>query len=399
MHKIPSISSEISPLKNGPKREDFSSTCSDRLNPADVEQFHQKIEKNSSTKSKNFLSSNASEKRNESPFTVSNQIHQKLKKESDSSKSFILNDKTHSTSSGISPLKKPKEKISPSDRSNPLATADIERFHQPIEKKKKPSIFVGKETKERSCTHSSQVNTFGKSCAQPSKVKVLHQSYPQPSPDNALGKSYAQRSPKGGAFREKFPEMDATKAVVSAPQSSQGTKVDRKGKINSQLSNAFVGIPFLQPAAPHESITVQNLSSTQASRANDAAFLIQQIQQQVIDHVLTSTDEIHANRTVLIQLSPKLLEGTTIEFSQKGTSLNIQLISDHPDSLTFLQAHQVPLQTHLQNELQTYQSVNVYVRDHTPKDSSQQEAHSDHQPHKHSNHSQTDQAMEEESQP
>ena len=367
MHKI-SISSEISPLKKGPKGEDFSSAYSDRLDPADIEQFHQKIAKNSSTKGKNFLSSNASEKRNESPFTVSNQIHQKPQKESDPSKPFILNDKTHSTSSGISPFKK------------------------------KPSIFVGKKTKERSCTHSSPLNTFGKSCAQPSKVKVLHQSYPQPSPDNALGKSYAQRSPKGGAFREKFPEMDATKAVVSAPQSSQGTKVDRKGKINSQLSNAFVGIPFLQPAAPHESITVQNLSSTQASRANEAAFLIQQIQQQVIDHVLTSTDAIHANRTVLIQLSPKLLEGTTIEFSQKGTSLNIQLISDHPDSLTFLQAPQVPLQTHLQNGLQTYPSVNVYVRDHTQRDSSQQDTHSDHQSHEHSNHPQTDQEIEEESQ-
>lgn len=351
MNKIPSISSEISPLKNKEEEEVLSSRA-DPLDPSDIEQFRQKMaKKNSSastlknlpTKNKNCLSRNASEKTKEDLFTLSNKIYQKAKKGSNSYPS---------------------------------------------------SLFKGRETEKPSDTHPFKLNGFNKSFTHPSKINTsTHPSHEQPSKENLLSKLSTQPFPKLNTFHEKISETDVKKEAIPISQGSQNTKIDRKEKTHSHTSNAFVGILFLQPAAPQESITLQNLSSTQASRSNDAAFLIQQIQQQVIDHVLASTDEIHDNRTVMIQLSPKLLEGTTIEFNQKGTSLNIQFISNSPDSVTFLQSNQIPLQTHLQNELQTYQSVNVQVRNHTKEDSSQ-DSYSNHQSNEHSNHRQTDQPME-----
>ena len=118
-------------------------------------------------------------------------------------------------------------------------------------------------------------------------------------------------------------------------------------------------IPFLRTS--NENIApAQEPTAAQASKSH-AMLLAQQICDHIIDRILVSSSALNDNRTVTVQLSPRLLQDTEVQFTQNGTSLGIRLISQNKDSIQFLQQHQSDLQTYLQGELETYRAISVRV--------------------------------------
>lgn len=119
-------------------------------------------------------------------------------------------------------------------------------------------------------------------------------------------------------------------------------------------------IPFLRTAngtvAP-----VEDPTTAQQTQKSHATLIAQQIRDHIIDRILVSSSTLNAKRTVTIQLSPRLLQDTEVQFTQNGTSLDIRLTSQNKDSVQFLQQHQSDLQTYLQGELKTYRTISVRV--------------------------------------
>ena len=119
-------------------------------------------------------------------------------------------------------------------------------------------------------------------------------------------------------------------------------------------------IPFLRTA--NETIApVQEPTAAQQTQKSHATLLAQQIRDHVIDRILVSSSALNDNRTVTVQLSPRLLRDTEVQFTQNGTSLDIRLVSQNKDSVQFLQQYQSDLQTYLQGELKTYRAISVRV--------------------------------------
>ena len=118
-------------------------------------------------------------------------------------------------------------------------------------------------------------------------------------------------------------------------------------------------IPFLRTS--NETVaTVQEPTAAQASKSH-AMLIAQQIRDHIIDRILVSSSALNDSRTVTVQLSPRLLRDTEVQFTQNGTSLDIRLVSQNKDSVQFLQQHQSDLQTYLQGELKTYRAISVRV--------------------------------------
>ena len=118
-------------------------------------------------------------------------------------------------------------------------------------------------------------------------------------------------------------------------------------------------IPFLRTTV-ETTAPVSDPTAVQASKSH-AMLLAQQIRDHVIDRILVSSSALNDNRTVTVQLSPRLLQDTEVQFTQNGTSLDIRLVSQNKDSVQFLQQHQSDLQTYLQGELKTYRAISVRV--------------------------------------
>ena len=118
-------------------------------------------------------------------------------------------------------------------------------------------------------------------------------------------------------------------------------------------------IPFLRTTV-ETTTPVQESTATQASKSH-AMLIAQQIRDHIIDRILVSSSAPNDNRTVTVQLSPRLLQDTEVQFTQNGTSLDIRLVSQNKDSVQFLQQHQSDLQTYLQGELKTYRAISVRV--------------------------------------
>ena len=125
-------------------------------------------------------------------------------------------------------------------------------------------------------------------------------------------------------------------------------------------------IPFLRTITENTD-SVQNLTATQSLRSH-AILVAQQIKDHIIDRILISSSELNAKRTVTVQLSPRLLRNTEIQFTKNGTSLDVRLVSTNKESVQFLQQQQSDLQTYLQGELKMYRSISVQVA--SPKVSS-----------------------------
>ena len=118
-------------------------------------------------------------------------------------------------------------------------------------------------------------------------------------------------------------------------------------------------IPFLRTTV-ETTAPVSDPTAAQASKSH-ATLLAQQIRDHIIDRILVSSSALNDNRTVTVQLSPRLLRDTEVQFTQNGTSLDIRLVSQNKDSVQFLQQHQSDLQTYLQGELKTYRAISVRV--------------------------------------
>ena len=118
-------------------------------------------------------------------------------------------------------------------------------------------------------------------------------------------------------------------------------------------------IPFLRTTV-ETTAPVQEPTATQASKSQ-AMLIAQQIRDHIIDRILISSSALNDNRTVTVQLSPRLLRDTEVQFTQNGTSLDIRLVSQNKDSVQFLQQYQSDLQTYLQGELKTYRAISVRV--------------------------------------
>ena len=118
-------------------------------------------------------------------------------------------------------------------------------------------------------------------------------------------------------------------------------------------------IPFLRTTV-ETTAPVSDPTAAQASKSH-ATLIAQQIRDHIIDRILVSSSALNDNRTVTVQLSPRLLQDTEVQFTQNGTSLDIRLVSQNKDSVQFLQQHQSDLQTYLQGELKTYRAISVRV--------------------------------------
>ena len=118
-------------------------------------------------------------------------------------------------------------------------------------------------------------------------------------------------------------------------------------------------IPFLRTS--NENISpVQEPTAAQASKSH-AALIAQQIRDHILDRILVSSSALNKQQTVTVQLSPRLLQDTEVQFTQNGASLDIRLVSQNKESVHFLQQHQADLQTYLQGELKTYRAISVRV--------------------------------------
>ncbi|MBR1843275.1 MAG: hypothetical protein IJ793_00125 [Opitutales bacterium] len=118
-------------------------------------------------------------------------------------------------------------------------------------------------------------------------------------------------------------------------------------------------IPFLRTTV-ETTAPVQEPTATQASKSQ-AMLIAQQIRDHIIDRILVSSSALNTQHTVTVRLSPRLLRDTEVQFTQNGTSLDIQLVSQNKDSVQFLQQYQSDLQTYLQGELKTYRAISVRV--------------------------------------
>ncbi len=136
------------------------------------------------------------------------------------------------------------------------------------------------------------------------------------------------------------------------PRSSESTSDMHKTAV-------WETIPFLRTTV-ETTAPVQEPTATQASKSH-AMLIAQQIRDHIIDRILVSSSTLNDNRTITVQLSPRLLQDTEVQFTQNGTSLDIRLVSQNKDSVQFLQQHQSDLQTYLQGELKTYRSISVRV--------------------------------------
>lgn len=127
--------------------------------------------------------------------------------------------------------------------------------------------------------------------------------------------------------------------------------------------------PSLHPEDPNviplDTIPFQNINAIPMPVENvrpNAAILVQQIKDQVIDRILVSTNDIATDKTVKVIISPNVLEATEVNFQKMGDVLSIQFVSRSEGSLQFLQSNQTNLQGYLQTELKQFKDISVSVR-------------------------------------
>ena len=171
-----------------------------------------------------------------------------------------------------------------------------------------------------------------------------------------------------GTKQQNVPEISKplSKTDNTASLSERPSKIQTRERPRSSESTfdaprtaVWETIPFLR--TPAETIApVSDPNAAQASKSH-ATLIAQQIRDHIIDRILVSSSDLNANRTVTLQLSPRLLQDTEVQFTQNGTSLDIRLVSQNKDSVQFLQQYQSDLQTYLQGELKTYRAISVRV--------------------------------------
>ena len=157
------------------------------------------------------------------------------------------------------------------------------------------------------------------------------------------------------------PPSKAKNGTPTAVPAAEKAKQERSPENTSEPQRTAVidTIPFLRTA--NEIIApVQAPTAAQTSKSH-AILIAQQIRDHIIDRILVSSSALNDNRTVKVQLSPRLLRDTEVQFTQNGTSLDIRLVSQNKDSVQFLQQHQSDLQTYLQGELKTYRAISVRI--------------------------------------
>jgi hypothetical protein len=156
-------------------------------------------------------------------------------------------------------------------------------------------------------------------------------------------------------------KTDNTASASESLPKSKTRERPRSSESTSDMHKTAVidTIPFLR--TPNETVApVQEPTAAQASKSH-AMLIAQQIRDHIIDRILVSSSALNDNRTVTVQLSPRLLRDTEVQFTQNGTSLDIRLVSQNKDSVQFLQQHQSDLQTYLQGELKTYRAISVRI--------------------------------------
>lgn len=157
-------------------------------------------------------------------------------------------------------------------------------------------------------------------------------------------------------------KTDHTASTSERPSATQTRERPRTSDNTSDTHRTTVidTIPFLR--TPNDNTTpVQESIATQQTRKSHAMLIAQQIRDHIIDRILVSSSALNGNRTVTVQLSPRLLRDTEVQFTQNGTSLDIRLVSQNKGSVQFLQQYQSDLQTYLQGELKTYRAISVRV--------------------------------------
>ena len=159
--------------------------------------------------------------------------------------------------------------------------------------------------------------------------------------------------------------LSKTVDTASTAEYLSGTNTRERPRTSDNTSDThrttvWETIPFLRTTV-ETTTPVQESIATQQTQKSHAMLIAQQIRDHIIDRILISSSALNDNRTVTVQLSPRLLRDTEVQFTQNGTSLDIRLVSQNKDSVQFLQQHQSDLQTYLQGELKTYRAISVRV--------------------------------------
>lgn len=124
---------------------------------------------------------------------------------------------------------------------------------------------------------------------------------------------------------------------------------------------SFQDNPYVAPVVSPLISLSSTIPTSEVLKAH-AALISQQIKDQIIDRILVSTNDIAANKTVKVVISPTVLEGTEVNFQKVGDTLSVQFVSRNEGSLQFLQVNQADLQGYLQGELKQFKDVAVSIK-------------------------------------
>lgn len=171
-----------------------------------------------------------------------------------------------------------------------------------------------------------------------------------------------------GTKQRNVPEISKplSKTVETASTSELPSETQTRERLRSSETSSephgtavWETIPFLRTS--NETIAPAKEPTAAQTSKSHAILIAQRIRDHVVDRILVSSSSLNAERTVTVQLSPRLLQDTEVQLTQNGTSLDIRLVSQNKDSVQFLQQHQSDLQTYLQGELKTYRAISVRV--------------------------------------
>ena len=185
------------------------------------------------------------------------------------------------------------------------------------------------------------------------KPSVLKAS-PQQNPDKINLQTTSK--PKQDKLENTVEHKDAPKTLFNEKPSVLKSSIqDRTPSLHPEDPNVI----------PLDTIPFQNINAIPMSVENvrpNAAIIVQQIKDQVIDRILVSTNDIATDKTVKVIISPNVLEATEVNFQKMGDVLSIQFVSRSEGSLQFLQSNQTNLQGYLQTELKQFKDISVSVR-------------------------------------
>ena len=230
----------------------------------------------------------------------------------------------------------------------------------------KPSVL---KSSPQQHTDKPNLQTTSKPKQDKLENTIEHKNSPEPllnEKPSVLKSSPQQHTDKTNLQTTSKPKQDKLENSVEHKDAPKTLFNEKPSVLKSSNQDR---IPSLHPEDPNviplDTIPFQNINEIPMPVENvrpNAAILVQQIKDQVIDRILVSTNDIATDKTVKVIISPNVLEATEVNFQKMGDVLSIQFVSRSEGSLQFLQSNQTNLQGYLQTELKQFKDISVSVR-------------------------------------